>query len=278
MLRLRDGIVELYRKVATSLPPDVEAAIKAACGLEEEGTVAGKALSGFIEEARISREKERPLCLEPGIPVFYVSAPLGISHKQLRDTIIEATRLATEKIPLSPGAVDVISAVNSGDNTGMDFPETHINESPNDTLTVELMLRGAECEREGVLYRLPDEAIKAGRDLKGVSACVLDAVSGTRGRGCPPYTLGVGIGATRAQATGLSKEQLRRKLNDRNPVETLMDLEDRLLGEINAQDTAGGYKVTALGVKIGAYHRHLESFFVDVSFSCLANRRGKLIW
>ena len=37
MLKLRDGIVELYRKVATSLPPDVEDALKAACVSEKKG-------------------------------------------------------------------------------------------------------------------------------------------------------------------------------------------------------------------------------------------------
>ena len=35
----------------------------------------------------------------------------------------------------------------------------------------------------------------ADRDLDGVRKCVLDAVYRAQGRGCSPYTIGVGIGA-----------------------------------------------------------------------------------
>jgi len=39
-----------------------------------------------------------------------------------------------------------------------------------------------------------------------------------------------------------------------------------------------GGRTTALGVKIGVNHRHPASYFVEVSVSCLATRRGRLIW
>jgi fumarate hydratase class I len=266
LLKLRSGIVELFKKVATSLPPDVEAAIKSASELETKDTKAREALLGFLEEVKRARADKSPLCMELGIPAFYVTAPRGISQKEIENTIVEATRMAMEKLPVSKGAAEAAR--------GEGFPEIHIKESESDTLSIELILLAAECENEGRLYKLPYSELEAGRDLEGARKCVLDAVTGAGGRGCPPYTVGVGIGTSREQATRLSKEQMRRKLNDKNPDETLNALENRLVGEINR---LGNGRVVALGVKIGGYY-HPQPSFADVSLSCWANRRGKLIW
>ncbi len=281
MLKLRDGIVELYRKVATSLPPDVEDAIKSALGGEAEGSTAGATLSLVLENVRAARNTARPICQDTGVPVFFLKVPVGLSHIELRNTIYEATRIATEKIPLRSNAVDVITERNSGDNTGLGFPVVYFEETAGSTLTVDLMLKGAGSENAGQLYKLPAEGLKAQRDLDGVRRCVLDTVVQAQGRGCPPYVIGVGIGASKDQVTKLSKEQLMRKLGDTSGTPEIASLEARLMKEINElgigpQGLGGG--TTALGVKIGVNHRHPASYFVDVSVSCWATRRGRLIW
>jgi len=91
----------------------------------------------------------------------------------------------------------------------------------------------------------------------------------------------VGIGAAKDQVARLAKEQLMRKLADVNSIDMLSKLEKRLLKEINSLRIGPlgfGGKTTALGVKIGINHRHPASYFVEVSISCWANRRGRLIW
>jgi fumarate hydratase class I len=199
----------------------------------------------------------------------------------MKNTIIEATRLATEKVPLRPNAVDSITDKNSGDNTGIGFPVIYMEETRESSLTIDLMLKGAGCENAGQLYKLPVEELKAQRDLEGVRKCVIDTVQKAQGRGCPPYILGVGIGATKDQVTKLAKEQLMRRLNDVNKIEQLAELESRILNEINELGIGPmglGGRTTALGVKIGVNHRHPASYFVDVSVSCWATRRGRLIW
>ncbi|OGW31311.1 MAG: hypothetical protein A2X54_02575 [Nitrospirae bacterium GWF2_44_13] len=281
MLKLRDGIVELYRKVATSLPPDVEDALKAACVSEKKGSNARHALEIILENIRIARETARPICQDTGVPVFYVKTPIGLSQIELEKTIIEATRIATEKVPLRPNAVDIITDKNTGDNTGMGFPVIYFREVPDSTLSIDLMLKGSGCENVGQTYKLPKEELKADRDLDGVRKCVLDAVYRAQGRGCPPYTIGVGIGVAKDQVTRLAKEQLMRRLTDTNNIEVLFKLEKRLLKEINTLGIGPigfGGKTTALGVKIGVNHRHPASYFVDISVCCWANRRGRLIW
>jgi len=281
LLKLRDGIVELYRKVATSLPPDVENSLKAACVSEKKGSNARHALEIILENIRIARETARPICQDTGVPVFYVKTPIGLSQIELEKTIIEATCIATEKVPLRPNAVDIITDKNTGDNTGIGFPVIYFRETPDSTLSIDLMLKGSGCENVGQIYKLPKEELKADRDLDGVRKCVLDTVYRAQGRGCSPYTIGVGIGAAKDQVARLAKEQLMRRLTDTNNIEVLFKLEKRLLKEINILGIGPlgfGGKTTALGVKIGVNHRHPASYFVDISVCCWANRRGRLIW
>ncbi|MBI5102494.1 MAG: fumarate hydratase [Nitrospirae bacterium] len=281
MLKLRDGIVELYRKVATSIPPDVEEALKAALSREQEGSAAKSALAIILENIRVARETSRPICQDTGVPVFYLQVPSGLSQLDLRETVIEATRLATEKVPLRANAVDVISEKNSGDNTGDGFPVIYLEETGGSTLTIDLMLKGGGSENVGQLYKLPAPELMAQRDLDGVRRCVLDAVQKAQGKGCPPYVIGVGIGASKDQVTRLSKAQLMRRLSDTNKSEELAIFEKRLLEEVNELGIGPhglGGRTTALGVKIGVNHRHPASYFVDISMSCWADRRGRLIW
>lgn len=281
MLKLRDGIVELYRKVATSLPPDVEEAIKSSLSGEADGSNARSSLEVIIENIRLARETARPICQDTGVPVFFVKVPVGLSQTELRNTIIDATRIATVKVPLRANAVDIISEKNSGDNTGEGFPVIHIEETQGNTLTIDLMLKGGGSENIGQIYKLPAEELNAQRNLDGVRRCVLDAVQKAQGRGCPPYIVGIGIGASKDQVTGLSKAQLMRKLNDTNKIEELASLERRFKDEINELGIGPmglGGRTTAIAVKIGVNHRHPASYFVDITFGCWAHRRGRLIW
>ncbi len=281
MLKIRDGIVELYRKVATSIPPDVEKALLEARAAEEEGSKAAETLDALIQNARGSRKRSRLICIETGVPAFYVSLPKGMGHGNFIGIIKDATRTATTKVPLSSNAVDVLTERNSGDNTGEGFPIIHITESETDILTVDLMLRCAECETQGATYSLPDKEISDELNLEGIRKCVLDAVRNAGGRGCPPYTVGVGAGASKDQATALSREQLKRKLPERADDEKVAAFEDELLRQVNALGIGpmgSGGNTTALTVKVGLNHRMPSSFVVDVYLNCWALRRGRLIW
>lgn len=309
MLKLRDGIVELYKKVATSIPTDVEDALKKALSIET-GPAAKESLDIILQNISLARTSARPICQDTGFPVFFVRLPIGLTHKLIRDIIDDATRIATGKIPLRPNAIDPVTEKNSGDNVGNYFPLVYIEETADQSLAVDLMLKGGGSENLGQTYKLPatlsvesysviaskkldiqastqsaesNNAITftAERDFEGIRKCVLDAVFKAQGRGCPPYTVGVAIGGAKDQVALLSKKQFLRRLHDSHPDPKVAGLEARLLEDINSLGIgpAGlGGKTTALGVKIATAHRHPASYFVDVSFSCWANRRGRLIW
>jgi fumarate hydratase class I len=281
MLKLRDGIVELYRKVAVSVPPDIENALRSAHEKCKKGSEEERTLLSIIENISSSRANNDPACEDTGIPIFRVRVPMGISQKDIESNIADATRVATQKIPLKASAIDSITGVNSGDNTGAGFPIIYMEESSGTNLTVELTLSCSNSENIGQIYTLPEESLKARRDLDGVGKCVIDAVKRANGRGCPPYVVGVGIGATTDQAALLCKKQNLRRLSDTNSNHTLSSLEDTLLEDINKLGIGPlgrGGLTTALGVRIGAGHRHTDTYIVGVSLSCWADRRGKLIW
>ncbi len=281
MLKLRDGIVELYRKVATSLPPDIEEAMKAACGMEAEGSEAREVMESMVERAKTARKQSELVCLEIGVPVFYVSVPQGLSHKDIVETIMDATRIATTKIPLSASAVDIITERNTGDNTGKGFPIINIEQSPNDMLSVDLTLRCPECEIQGQTYPLPNKVLGAETNLEGIAKCAIDAVKKAAGNGCPPYVIGIGAGASKDQVTALSRRQVMRKLTSKTEDNTMARFEENLLKEINRLgigplESSGSN--TALGVRVGLNHRLTSSFVVDIYLSCWALRRSRLVW
>jgi len=280
LLQLQKGIISLFRKVTTSLPPDVEAAIKEAAGIEEDQSARSELLT-VLNNVQSARSDKIPICEDTGVPFFYVSAPKGMSHIELKRTIMEATRAATVKIPLPSYSVDPLSGENTEDNTGAGIPVIHIEETGDTKLTIELMLLGTSSENLGRMYSLPDDSLGAGMDLDGISLAVMDAVKRAGGSGCPPYIIGVGLGPTRDQAAWLSKQQLRRKLDDENPVRELMELENNLLIKVNELGIGPkmkGGSTTALGIKIGLNHRHPRAAYLDVSLLCWNTRRGKLIW
>ena len=279
-MKLRDAIVELYRKAATSLPADVKNALKSSLRRESAGSNARAALSMILKNINIARETSRPICQDTGVPVFFLKVPAGLSHLKLREVILKATRIATREIPLRPNAVDILTDKNSGDNTGIGFPVIYMEETKSKRLTIDLMLKGSGSENIGQLYKLPAAELGAQRDLEGVRKCVLDAVYMAQGRGCPPYVVGVGVGATKDQVTRLAKEQTMRTIEDSNKYDVLSRLEKDLLKDINRLGIGPlglGGRTTAIAVKIGVNHRHPASYFVDVSIACWADRRARLI-
>ena len=120
------------------------------------------------------------------------------------------------------------------------------------------------------------DLIGANRDLAGCRKVILDAVLQAQGKGCGPGILGVCIGGDCATGYEYSKQQLLRRLDDRNPVPELDALERDIVQTANALGIGPmgfGGRTTLLGAKIGAVNRLPASFFVSISYMCWAYRR-----
>ena len=276
-----ENFLELVRLTATSMPPDVERALKESLEKEEKGSAARGAMETIMKNIEMAREKSAPICQDTGTPIFYVHYPEGWSTRKLKDQIRKAVALATGKTYLRPNAVDSITGKNTGDNLGDDhYPTIHFEEVEGDTLTVDLILKGGGCENVGAQYKLPDGRLSAGRDLDGVRKVLLDAVYQAQGKGCAPGFLGVAIGGDRGSSFLASKEALLRPLDDKNPDPQLAELEETVTKEANKLGIGPmgfGGKTTVVGTKIKATHRLPACFFVSVSYMCWAYRRRRMI-
>ena len=273
------AFVELIRRAATDLPPDVEAALRTAQTHEKPDSAAAGALETILENVALARANSTPICQDTGVPIFYVFHPQEVSTRQLRTQIEAAVAEATRCSYLRPNAVDSLTGRNSGNNLGVGFPTFHFEEWEEDYLKVDLLLKGGGSENVGAQYKLPYGPLKAGRDLDGVRKVVLDAVYRAQGKGCAPAVLGIALGADRGSGYVHAKEQLFRPLGDTNPLPELAQLEERLLRECNELGIGPmgfGGQTTVFGVKIGAYHRLPACYFVSVAYMCWACRRARM--
>ena len=214
MDNLTEHVVELIRRAATDLPADVEAALVAARQSEEPGSAAKGALETILRNVALAREQSTPICQDTGTPIFEVYHPVGVSTREIAQCARNACAVATERSYLRPNAVDSLTGKNSGDNTGIGFPTLHFNEWDEETIKVQLLLKGGGSENVGTQYKLPDGRLKAGRELEGVRRVVLDAIHQAQGKGCAPGILGVTIGGDRGSGYVRAKQALLRRLVD----------------------------------------------------------------
>ncbi len=278
-MELKESILELIRRAATDLPPDVEAALQKAYEKEDENTPAKNVFATILQNVKMAREQSTPICQDTGSLVFYIDFPVGHAERTYRDAIDWAAAEATNRQYLRPNAVDPVTNKNTGNNIGVNAPYIHFHQWDKDEVRIRLLLKGGGSENVGSQYKLPHAPIKAGRDLEGVRKVIIDAVTNAQGLGCAPGTIGVGIGGGRDTSYSLSKEQFFRKLGQRSENKELAELEVRLLDELNRLNIGPmgfGGKTTVLDVFIAAQARHPATFYVSVSYNCWAYRRKML--
>jgi len=272
--------LELVRRCACDLAPDVQKALTDARDREEEGSMAYNVFASILENVEFARKDSLPMCQDTGAPMFWICYPKGYSQKEMEEQLTEAVREASRIPYLRPNAVDAVTGKNSGDNTGNGAPIFHCHEWDEDYLKVDLMLKGGGSENVGAQYSLPDSSLGAGRNLEGVRKCVIDAVFKAQGKGCAPGVIGVGIGGNRDTGFTFAKQALMRKFEDPNPDPELDDLERGLMEDLNSLGIGGmgfGGKTTVMSVKAVSLHRLPACFFVSVVYTCWAMRRHTMI-
>jgi fumarate hydratase, class I len=276
MTALHDSLLEIIRRTSAEIPGDVQDAILKSLENEKKGTIAESALKIIERNIALAKQKSQPICQDTGSIIFYVDCPIGFDQIAFEETARTAVREATKKGYLRQNSVDSLTGVNDGTNVGPGSPVVHFHQHRSPEVAIRLVLKGGGCENVGAQYSLPNEKLKANRDLDGCRKVILDAVLQAQGKGCGPGILGVCIGGDRATGYEFSKQQFLRILNDANPTEELAKLERDVLNtanELGIGPMGFGGKTTLLGVKICAANRLPASFFVSVSYMCWAYRR-----
>ncbi len=278
--RWADALFALVRETATSLSPDIEAALRNGAEAEGEGSTAGFVLGTLLRNAACAREGGVPMCQDTGTLTFWFDAPRGADAMALEEAAREAVARATASGFLRQNTILEPSGESRPDNLSPTHPVVHVRFAERDSIRVRLLLKGGGSENMSRQYSLPDGELGAGRDLEGVRCCLLDAVCRAQGNGCAPGILGVCIGGDRATGYELAKEQLLRPLPDASSDPALAALERRVLAEANSlgigpMGLGGG--TTLLGVKITDASRLPASYFVTVAYICWACRKGEAI-
>lgn len=278
---ITDKLVALYKDASTKMPDDVVRALEQAKHQEQD--IAKKVISDMLKNIELAKKGEKPLCQDTGTPIFYVRLPKSMTLEEsddIRNCILDATRIATQQNILRPNAVDPLTNKNTGEGTGKGIPEIHIQSHDGKGMVFDLMLKGGGCENVGAQYKLPDLTLDAGRDLEGVRRCILDAAHKAQGRGCSPGIIGACIGGSRSSGMEEAKRQLFRRIDDTTPEAKLDMLEKTLHSQINHLGIGPmglGGNTTVLGVKIGILHRIPASYYVSVSYMCWSARRKRLV-
>jgi len=268
--------LELIRRTSVEIPDDVHKAILKSLEQEKKGTIAESAMKIIDQNIALARNKSQPICQDTGSIIFYVDAPLGFDQLAFEQAARDAVKLATKKGYLRQNSVDSVTGKNDGTNVGPGSPTIHFHQHRDPEVTVRLILKGGGCENVGAQYSLPNEKLKANRDLDGCRRAILDAVLQAQGKGCGPGILGICIGGDRATGYEHSKQQLLRKLDDSNPDPELDRLEKEIVetsNKLGIGPMGFGGKTTLLGAKIGVLNRLPASYFVSVSYMCWAYRR-----
>jgi fumarate hydratase subunit alpha len=265
--------VELLKIAATKLPTDVKNALVR--GEQETKGNLGKAqMNAILENINIAFTETKPMCQDTGLVAFFVKLgdefPL---RSEIKKILIEATKRTTANVPLRPNAVDMFDG-NTKNNVGFRgfVPWFYIDLVPGDKLEIIAMPKGGGSSNIGKMKMVPP-----GKGIKGVMEFVIEAVAQAGSLGCPPYTVGIGIGGGEDMCMNLAKMALLRPLYQYHEDSRIAELEKKLLSELNKLEIGAmglGEGPSVLDVHIEIAARHPASLPVGVVISCWALRHA----
>lgn len=266
---LEDILVELIRRASTVAPRSLKDALQRELDRAED-PVARSQLETILRNIRLAEENSKPICQDTGILNFIFE--IGEDHptpRNLRLTVENAVKRATELIPLRPNAVDLYKG-NTGNNVGLHVPWITVQLVPGDKMRICCFPKGGGSSNVAKLGML-----NPGEGLKGVKRFVLESVLEAGPKGCPPYIVGVGVGGGEDIAMILAKKALLRPVGSWSSRPEVAKLERELLTLINRLGIGVmglGSGPTALSVHVEVAARHPASLPVAVAFSCWALR------
>ncbi len=238
--------------------------------IAETNPLAKEILVQLIENYKVAREENLPICQDTGCVAVFVEMgqDAHITGGNIGDMINEGVRIGYRDGYLRKSMVsDPLMRQNTGDNTPAII---HYEIVPGDKLKITVMPKGAGCEN---MCRIA--MLKPTQGIDAVKKFVLDTVFEAGPNPCPPLFIGVGIGGSFEKSAYLAKKALILPFYEHSPLPHIAQLEDDLLKSINELDIGPqgmGGKTTALGIRVLTYPTHIASLPVAVNISCHALR------
>lgn len=269
-----DAVAEMCKEANYNLGNDVIQAFQK--GLEEEVSPTGKEVfKQLLENARIAREEEVPMCQDTGYAVVFmeIGQEVLMVGGDFKNAVNEGVRRGYTEGYLRNSIVnDPLDRKNTGDNT----PATiHIDIVPGSRLKLTVMPKGGGSENTGLIKMLTPA-----QGASGLVDFVVETVRGAGPNPCPPVVVGVGFGATFEKVTFLAKKALLRPLGTPHPDSFYAGLEREILEKINKTGIGPqgfGGRFTALGVHIEVAPCHIATMPAAVNINCHASRHVERI-
>ena len=266
---ITETVKKLFMDMNYFIGEDILTALKNAEKTEISPT--GKSvLSQLIENHKIAKEEEVPICQDTGMAVLFVEYgdKVVIEGGSFEEAVQEGVRRAYIDGYLRKSVVTdpVFDRVNTKDNTPAIIYTSIVS---GDKIKILAGCKGFGSENMSAIKMLTPSA-----GIEGVKKFILDCVRYAGPNPCPPIVVGVGIGGTFEKSAMLAKKATLRPINT-DPDERYAELEEELLEEINKMGFGpaglGGVN-TAIGVNIETFPTHIAGMPVAVNICCHAAR------
>lgn len=240
---------------------------------KEESPLGKNILNILIENTKIAKEKNIPICQDTGMAVFFVKVgqEVIVEGETITDAINEGVRQGYTEGYLRKSVVEPITRTNTQDNTPAII---HYEMVKGDELAIEFAPKGFGSENMSKLKML-----KPSDGIEGIKQFIIDTVSEAGPNPCPPIVVGVGIGGTVDKCAQIAKKALLREVGVHNENNEIEELEKELLIKINnlgiGPQGLGG-NTTALSVNVETFPTHIAGLPVVVNINCHASRHKKV--
>lgn len=274
------ALFETVKRGATEISPDVRDAFVNAIN-REENPDAKHGLEATLKSMEMSKERENPLCVDTGWPIFYFKVGnqcvLEGGFVELENAARRAVAKATELGYLRATMKHPLTGFDPGNNIGMNIPDFTYQFVDGDAIEISYAAKGggSECFG-GTRHRI----VAFADGIKGIEKFVIDSfvASARAGAVCPPSVLGVGIGGTANVAANLAKEAAcLRTVGSKHPDPMFAKIEEDLYNAINSLGIgilgAGG-STSVLAVNVEYAYTHIAGIACATSTNCMVARRA----
>lgn len=265
---ITDVVKRLCIAANCHLSNDIKACI-CHCREQEPWPQAEEILSQIIENYEIADKNNVPICQDTGVACVFLKIGQDVHITgDLTEAVNEGVRQGYGEGYLRKSVVrDPLDRVNTGDNTpAMLYAELVAG----DKIEITVAPKGFGSENMSRIAML-----RPSDGLQGVKNFIIKTVEEAGPNPCPPIVVGVGIGGTFDKAALMAKKALLRPVDKRNEIPFYADLENELLGQINALGIGPqgfGGKTTALAVNIETMPTHIAGLPVAVNINCHVTR------
>jgi fumarate hydratase subunit alpha len=268
-------ISTLCQEANFGLGEDVLNALKKALNTEQS-PLGKETLSQLIENAKLAKAENLPLCQDCGTAVIFleIGQDVHITGGNLYTAVEEGVRQGYDQGCLRKAMVrqPFSARVNTRDNTP---PVIHAEIVPGDKLRITVLPKGAGAENMSKLAMLlPNQG------SQGIIELVVKTVDEAGGNACPPLIIGVGVGGTSDKAMLMAKKALLRKVGQPSPDPEIAQLEKAILGRVNELGIGPmgyGGSTTALAVHAEVWPAHIGSLPVAVNLQCHSARHKEAV-